>query len=157
MNPLTLRRKEVAFFDAHPGVAFDEGTNREIIGKMRVAVKSSPQVDVPITDHFAEGLYGREIFVPKGTVTIARIHKQSQLQIMLTGSMSVFTEKGLVKIVAPRIWVAPAGEEKATLYNEDTRRITILGTDLKDAKLIFDTYTADTPSDILLKCEGETP
>lgn len=138
-------------------IVSDPEHNRDLIGKVRTAVKAMPQVDVPVTHYFADHLYGRALLVKKGTLTVARIHKQSQLQIMLSGSMSVFSDNGLVNFVGPCVWVAPAGVERATLYNEDTWRITILGTDLTDPQEIFDTYTAETRQDHLLQCKKESP
>ena len=131
----------------------DVTKNRQLIASVRQGLKTLPQLDVTLTHHFAQGIYGREGIIPAGAVTVARVHKQSQIQVMLTGSMSMFTETGMKKITAPCVWVAEAGVERTTYYHEDTHRITIIGTELKDPEVIFNVCTEETYQDYLLSCE----
>lgn len=127
--------------------------NRNKIAAIKVEVKKLPQLNIELSHHFADRVYGREGTIPAGSITVARIHKQSQIQILLTGSMSMFTETGMTKIVAPCVWVAPAGIERTTFYHEDTRRVTIIGTEEVDPVVIFNTCTEETYQDYLLSSE----
>ena len=105
--------------------------------------------DVPITHHFAEGVYAREGHIPKDTMFVGRVHLHSQINILSKGDVTVLTETGVQRYKAPCTWVAPKGVQRAAYTHEDTVWTTILGTNETDPEVIFDTYTAPNYEDYL--------
>ena len=106
-------------------------------------VRQLPQVDVPITHHFAQGVYARGGMVKQGTVFVGRVHLQSQINIISKGDVTILMEGGVVRLVGPCTWVSPPGTQRAAYANEDTYWTTILGTNETDPEVIFNTCTRD--------------
>lgn len=76
------------------------------------AIAQLPPVDCPVTHHFAEGVYGREMFIPAGTVISGKIHRFSTLNILAQGEIEVTTPEGVRRLCAPSVFVSPAGGKK---------------------------------------------
>jgi hypothetical protein len=78
-----------------------------------------------INEKYGCGLYARELFIPKGSLLIGKIHKQHHLNIVLKGKVSVVTETGKQYFEAPCIFATPPGGQKACYAEEDTVWINI--------------------------------
>ena len=65
-----------------------------------------PLIDVPVTHYFSHGVYGRRMDIKKGTVLTGKIHKFSQLNILMSGDVSVLTEGGVMRVQSPFAFVA---------------------------------------------------
>lgn len=70
-------------------------------------------------------VYAREIFLPKDTVTIGKIHKHAHLNFIMKGRVSVATEFGKREYVAPCVFVSEVGLKRAVYANEDTIWVTV--------------------------------
>jgi hypothetical protein len=116
-------------------------------------------VDLEVTHHFANGIYAREIFVPKGTALTGKIHKTDHINIISQGEISVMTEDGIKRLKAPCTLISRAGLKRAGYAHEDTVWTTIHATpetnlDKLEADLIapsFEEYLSYAES---LKIEG---
>jgi hypothetical protein len=103
-----------------------------------------------INQKYGCGLYARELFIPKGSVIIGKIHKQHHLNIVLKGKISVVTETGKKYFEAPCIFDAPPGGQKVGYAEEDTIWVNIhltehLGEDkleALEAEVIASSYEA---------------
>ena len=110
-----------------------------------VGILKSVENNLKLTHHFTSindkygcGLYARELFIPKGSLLIGKIHKQHHLNIVLKGKVSVVTETGKQYFEAPCIFDTPPGGQKACYAEEDTVWVNIhltehLGEDKLDA------------------------
>jgi len=77
-------------------------------------------VECPINDHFAEGIYGREMLAPKGTLITSKIHKTEHLFILLKGKIAIHLQNGEEVILeAPYIGVTKAGTRRVGYVMED--------------------------------------
>jgi hypothetical protein len=83
------------------------------------------QIEVPVTHYFSTGVYAREIFIPKGSLIVGKIHKYDQINIISQGDISVVTEQGPMRIKAPYTVISPAGTKRIAYVNEDTVWTTI--------------------------------
>jgi quercetin dioxygenase-like cupin family protein len=101
---------------------------REKLEKLTAALFSGKTIDLPVKHHFSRGVYARELFIPKGTVLVGKIHKFSQINIVLKGDISVLTEDGVKRVKAGETIVSPAGIQRAGYAHEDTVWTTIHGT-----------------------------
>lgn len=73
------------------------------------------------THHFAPGIYGREMFIPKDSVVVGKIHKHAHLNVITKGVIKVVTEFGEDIYEGPKIWVSEPGTKRAVYALEDTQ------------------------------------
>ncbi len=97
----------------------------------------------PLKHSFGDGLYIREIFMPKGALIVSKIHKKTNPYFVLSGVCLVKTDKGTVKIEAPFHGMTMAGTKRALLIIEDTVWITVHRTDETDIKKIEEEIVAE--------------
>lgn len=79
-------------------------------------VKQLPQVETPTEHFFTEGLYTRQVRLPKGTVAVGKRHKAKTLNILIQGTMQVTMDDDPDKVVtlsAPMAFESEAGVKKA--------------------------------------------
>ena len=91
-----------------------------------------PPVETPVKHFFADGLYAREMTIPKNTAVIGKIHKFEHLSVVSQGEILVFTEQGVRHIVAPCTMVSPPGTKRAVIAIEDTVWTTFHPTQSRD-------------------------
>ena len=128
--------------DHGPFGALAQGADwRAKLERLDAVLAQVPQVDMPVTHRFSRGVYCRELFIPKDTVLTGRIHKYSQINILLKGDISVLTEHGVQRLKAPQVFESPAGAKRAGYAHEDTVWLTICGTDTTDTDLLEDELT----------------
>jgi hypothetical protein len=85
-------------------------------------------VEMPPKHHFADGLYGREILIPAGTVLTGKIHKGEHLNFLMQGDITVWTEEGMKRIQAPAVIVSKPGTKRVGLAHTDTIWVTVHAT-----------------------------
>lgn len=138
---------------------------RNAITEIEKVVRTIPGATVgdsdlcPLRHSFAEGMYMREIFIPKGTIVVGKIHKHSHPNFLMVGDVSVFTdEEGPMRIKAPYAMISPAGIKRVVYANEDSIWVTVHATNETDlekieAEVIAKTYE-ELPNAALKKLEG---
>ena len=109
---------------------------REQVNALETEMRRYEQLDLPVKHYFSQGVYARELFIPKGTLLTGKIHKYQQLNIMSQGDLSVLTEDGVVRVQAPFTIVSPPGTKRIAYAHEDTVWTTIHGTDETNVDLI---------------------
>ena len=126
---------------------------RESIVRMEQQLMSLPETvkrDLTHKDHFADGVYVREIFIPEGTILTGKIHKTEHINIITQGEVWVATEQtGRELITAPHTYVSPVGSKKALFTLSDTIWMTVHPTDTQDLDEIEDRIIAQTYDDYL--------
>jgi hypothetical protein len=75
---------------------------------------------LPLTHSFSDGIYVREIFIPKGMFAIGRIHKTNHSFFMMKGKLRFFTETGVKEIESPYYGIGVAGTKRVCIALEDT-------------------------------------
>lgn len=105
--------------------------------------------DLPVRHHFSQGVYGREMFIPKGTIVTGHIHKYTQLNILLCGDLSVLTEDGIKRVKPPFVVVSPPGTKRVAYAHEDTIWLTVHGTDKTDVDEIEKEFIAQNEQEYL--------
>jgi hypothetical protein len=132
----------------------------EKVGLIEREMLKFQQIEIPVKHHFSQGVYAREIFIPKGTLVTGKIHKYQQLNIMSQGELSVLTQDGVVRVKAPLTIVSPPGTRRIAYAHEDTVWTTIHGTDETDLEKIEAHYIAKDEQEyldfnkVLLECLG---
>lgn len=108
--------------------------------------------DCPVTHRFSPGCYLREIFMPKGTRIIGKIHATEHFNILLTGKVTVITAEGSEDITAPYTFISKAGVQKVVVIHEDCIWQTVHVTESTDLEEIEKQVIA-TDYDSL-ECDG---
>lgn len=112
-----------------PGVLNIPGRDiREKLARLEAALFAGSPIELPVKHHFSRGVYARELLIPKGTVLVGKIHKFSQINVVLEGDISVLTESGVQRVKAGATIVSDGGIKRAGYAHEDTRWLTIHGT-----------------------------
>ena len=79
----------------------------------------------PIDENYGCGSYARQMFIPKGTLIIGKIHRHQHLNFIMQGKVSVSTEFGPKYFEAPCIFVSEVGLKRAVIAEEDTIWVTV--------------------------------
>jgi len=94
-----------------------ENTNGAYIGD---------SVICPLKHTFSEGIYVREIFIPKGTVLTGKIHKHAHPNFLMSGKVDVVTEgEGHQRLAGPCSIMSPPGTKRALQAITDLVWITV--------------------------------
>ena len=115
---------------------------REAINSMELVMRLLPQVTIEPTHVFSKGLYARGILIPKGTILTGKVHRQDDLQVMVSGDILIKTEMGEKRLQGFNMFPSKAGYKQIGRALEDTRWITMHATDETDLdrleKLLFE-------------------
>lgn len=109
---------------------------RDKINHLESEMMKAPQLEIKTTHYFSDGIYAREIFIPKGTLLTGKIHKTEHMNICSQGDISVLTENGIKRIKAPFTMSCRPGTKRVGYAHEDTVWTTIHGTHETDLKML---------------------
>lgn len=94
--------------------------------------------DEGLTEYFVDGAYIRQLLIPKDTTIVSRLWTQERLWVIISGDVTVTSELGRHRYIAPYIGMAPFGTKVALYAHEDTLWLAITGaksTNSEDVKL----------------------
>lgn len=120
---------------------------RDKVNALEHEMRKFDPIDLPVLHHFSDGVYARELFIPKGTLLTGKIHKFRQLNIMTRGVMDVLVDDQIKRVTAPFVVVSPAGTKRVAYAHEDTVWITIHGTEETDLEKIEQHFIAENDAD----------
>jgi hypothetical protein len=116
------KNEEIALSSRIPGF-------RSKITSLETKIRERPEAIIgdafPLRHTFADGMYVREISVPKGYLVVTKIHKLSHPCFVLKGDCTVLTEDGPKRIKAPYHMITPAGTKRIVYVHEDTVWVTV--------------------------------
>ena len=114
------------------------------IGQIQGAVHGDSEF-APLTHMFAPGIYVRQIFLPKGSVCVGKIHRHEHPNFLMSGRVRVVTEDGgMEELVAPMVMISPAKTKRAVYALEDTVWVTCHATNETDLDKIEEEVIAKT-------------
>ena len=98
----------------------------------------------PLKHSFCDGMYVREIFIPKGTYVVGKIHKHAHPNFLLKGKVKVATEEGVQILTAPLSMISKAGTKRALHTLEDCVWVTVHQnlSNTRDVPELVDMFTA---------------
>lgn len=96
------------------------------------ALAQLPQVELTPVHHFAEHVYGRELFIPAGTVVVGKIHRHEHLVMLMKGDVTINTGEGMERIVGPKVWVSQPGIKRVLYTHTDCTFFTVHPSDKRD-------------------------
>lgn len=83
-----------------------------------------PQLEIDVTHHFADGVYGREALIPAGVVFTGKIHAHRHISV-ICGDITVWTDEGMRRLTGWHVLVSRAGTKRVGLAHADTHWIAI--------------------------------
>jgi quercetin dioxygenase-like cupin family protein len=125
-------------------LAIREQKLKDKVDALQAFMLEQPQADIPVRNVFSGGVYAREVFIPKGTMLVGKVHMTEHLNVCLQGDLTFLTVDGPKRIKAPAMFSSPAGTKKLAYANEDSIWVNVhpdLGT---DADTIVDAITVNT-------------
>ena len=93
-------------------------------------------IELPLTHRFTDGMYIREIFMPKGALLTSAVHKTNHPYVISKGICKVFDGNDVVTLAAPHTGITEANTRRLILIEEDTIWTTFHITDKKDLEEI---------------------
>lgn len=83
-------------------------------------VENFEQIECPVTHLFTDGVYTREIFMPKGSLVTSKIHKTEHPYVLSKGKLLVSVDKGeWIELEAPHTGITKAGTRRVAYILED--------------------------------------
>ncbi len=113
--------------------------------------------ELPITHSFSNGVYAREIFMPKGMIVVGHMHKTRHLNIVSTGSAKVWINNEFHYIKAPITFESNENTRKVLYIEEDMFWTTIHPTNETDLEQLTENLIdlkASEGLDILSICNN---
>lgn len=147
--------KDDVFFNP-PSLSVSESItrNRDLIQSTAEAMKEKIESgelieqDCPVEHRFSDGIYLREIFMPKGTRIIGKIHATEHFNVILTGKVTVITAEGIEHLEAPHTFISKAGVQKVVVIHEDCQWQTLHVTDKTDLEEIEKEVIAESYNEL---------
>jgi len=106
------------------------------ISELHKVMKGTFEVDLGIVHNFSDGLYAKQMFVPKGYVVGTHAHTFSHLSILAKGKVIVRTDDSVTEYTAPACLEIKEGIQHAIEALEDTVWFCIHATDETDINKI---------------------
>lgn len=94
-----------------------------------------------ITNHLVDGLYVRELLIPRGAVIISRVHKRALVNIISKGKVIVIDTHGCNEYTAPCTFISKAGTQRFVCAPEETVWNTAHITDVTNPDDLVDDLT----------------
>jgi len=98
--------------------------------------KGTFEFDLGTVHHFSDGLYAKEMVIPKGYQIGQHAHKYSHLSILAKGSVKVVTDDGAQEFTAPACIDIKAGIHHVIEALEDSTWFCIHATDETDVSKV---------------------
>lgn len=119
---------------------------REDIERLQAAISLMPQAQLPTQHYFADGMYCRVLFRPKGTLIVGKVHKKEHLYIVCSGTVHVVGCGESRTIIGPAVIVSAPGTKRAVLALTEATCLTVHRTDLTDLEAIERDLLEDDPT-----------
>lgn len=90
------------------------------------------EIDLGILHHFSDGLYARQMMLPKDHFAVTHAHEYDHLSILASGRVTVEIDGSVEEIAAPACINVAAGKHHRIVALEDSVWFCIHATDEKD-------------------------
>lgn len=98
---------------------------REQIERFEAYLYQLPQRDIATVHWIAAGQYFRQITIPADTLATGAVHLRDHVSVMVSGDMTVLTDRGIERVTGYRAWQGKAGQKRVGYAHEDTVWLTV--------------------------------
>jgi hypothetical protein len=117
--------------------------------RLEAEISKRKQVECPVWNFFAPGLYARQMKIPKGVVLTGAVHKTEHLCIV-SGDLNVSTDEGVRRITSLQyLMVSRPGAKRAGYAHEDTFFTTVHATTETDLDKLVEELVEATSQQLL--------
>lgn len=120
-----------------------QGMNPKIL-ELEETLRGMPQLDLPVKHYQIEGVYVRELFLPKGTVLTGKIHNTEHISILSQGELMVVSEQGTFSLKAPYTVIDKPGTKRAGYAVTDCTFINVMRSDKLTIEDLEEELVSDT-------------
>jgi len=120
-----------------------QGNNPSILA-LEKCLKEMPQIDLPVKHYHIDGVYVRELFIPKGAVLTGKIHNTEHISILSQGEIMLVSEKGTFSRKAPYTVVDAPGTKRAGYAVTDCTFINVMRSDKLTIEELEEELVSDT-------------
>lgn len=133
------------------GASIAQAQGRAKVYRLEAVLLTMPQVDCPVRNVFADGLYAREMTLPAGTVITGAVHKTEHITVISKGRVLVLRPEGPEEFAAPAIFISKPGVKNAVHALEDTVWTTFHpnADNEQSIDVLVERYTTSKNSDLL--------
>ena len=111
------------------------------IDTLQDAIANMPQVDCEVVNHFSDGIYARELFIPAGVCLVGAKHKTRHFFMVTQGECLIHNGGKTESVRAPYMVETQVGDKRAITAIKDTVCITFHVTDETDVVKIGESIT----------------
>lgn len=131
----------------------------DCVQQLQAELSEMEQTDYPVTHHFAPNVYARQMDAKAGTLIVSKMHATEHLNMLMKGSLTIMTEKGIQFLQAPAIITSNAGTKRIGYIHEDVTWVTIHPTNETDLDAIerLVIVPQENEVDFLKQIKGELP
>lgn len=97
-----------------------------------------------LREHLFQGVYVRELLIPKETAIVSKIWSRERMWIIATGEVTFTTEMGVQRVKAPFTKLVPPGSKVALFTHEETLWFAITSSEAKDLAGVERDVTVDS-------------
>lgn len=120
---------------------------RSAIEALQAVMSTMQQLELKTEHYWADGMYMRTLFRPKGALVVGKIHKKEHIYVVVYGDVTVTSEGLRERVTGPKVFVCQPGTKRAVYAHEDSLCLTVHRTDEKDldkleAELVEEDTTA---------------
>ena len=125
---------ETPRYEIRKAITLFQSLMEQAIAKGNVEDETSYYV---LKHHFADGIYAREMHIPKGHIIVGRIHRFENLNFISKGKVTVVTEEGGIEVLEAGVMMkSPIGVKRLLITHEDTVWTVLHNTKETDVDLI---------------------
>lgn len=146
----------------HNHYNFNDAALRPKIFAIEKEMRNLPAIDpnctfieLDVIHHHSDGVYARELHIPKDTVLVGKIHKYQNLNMLIKGELSVSIGDEIERIKAPYIVSSKPGTKRIAYAHEDSIWVTVHGTNEMDLAIIEQHFIAQDEAEYLAFCKQE--
>jgi len=85
----------------------------------------APQIECPLAHYFAPGMYVRSCTIPADSYVLGKKHRHRHPTMLVKGEATINTDKGMVRIKAPHIWISQEGAQRALYTHSECEFVTV--------------------------------
>ena len=136
----------------------------EILTLEQEMKSSGKEIDIEVNHYFCDGLYAREMIMPKGVIVVGKIHKKEHFCVISKGIVEIRSEEKSERVESPFIYTSMPGAKRALYAIEDVVWTTFHATtetdlDKLEAEHIaenFDELLDEESGNLVLEEQNET-
>lgn len=121
---------------------------RAYVQRLEDAMSRLPQAECPVRNHFAPGIYAREMTIPAGVTATGAVHKTEHLSIVV-GHCLITTDEGVQEINGLHTFVSKPGAKRALHAVTTTIFTTIHPTDETDLEKLCELLTESKHAELI--------